>query len=366
MKKLIIAGGGTGGHVLPGVAIADEWKAIFGADSVVRFVGAHGGIEEKLVPKAGYPLDLLSIGSLKRVSWSQRLKTLFQLPFSVVRSMAILLRERPTAVLGVGGYASGPFLLASALLSPFLGIRTAILEFNVVPGFTNRWLGRFVQKVFLAFGSEGAGFSTRKTQVIGTPVRSALRPLPPARTVPFTVFVFGGSQGAFGINSLVLGALEHLGEWKGKIHFIHQTGEKDFDRVRDGHRQAGTQARVERFVYDMPAAYAEASLLICRAGASTLSEIATVRRAAILIPLPTAADDHQRRNAEVFRDQDGAWLVPQITTTPQELAKLIVSLASNPARLHEVEANAGSFHRPGSARAAIQALVEIDPGSHPA
>ena len=370
MKKLIITGGGTGGHVLPGVAVADQWKKKFGKEAIVLFVGAHGGLEEKLVPKAGYPLELLSIGSLKGAGIMKKLRTLFQLPFSILRSWVIIGRVKPDVVIGVGGYASGPFLLAAAFVRPFYGYTTAILEFNAIPGFTNRLLGRLVQKIFLAFDSQGTGFSSSKLLVTGTPVRSNLMPLAPARVNPLTIFIFGGSQGALGVNTLVIGALDHLGsvfpDWKNQLRFIHQTGEKDFDRVSEAYRKAGAPARVEKFIHDMASAYAEASLLICRAGASTLSEIATVRRAAILVPLPTAADNHQYKNAELFSRKNAAILLSQKETSSETMARRIADLALNPGQIHDLERNVQQFHRPAAAQTVVDALVQIDPGAHSA
>lgn len=357
-STLIIAGGGTGGHVLPGVALADAWKKKYGNHARVLFVGAHGGIEEKLVPQAGYPLTLLSVGSLKRVSWIQRLKTVFQLPLSFLFSFMILIREKPRAVVGVGGYASGPFVLVASLLSRWMKIRTGILEFNAVPGLTNRILGKFAGQIFLAFDAEIESFAEGKTSVTGTPVRSQLQPLAPAQLDPFTVFIFGGSQGAMGINSLVIDCLDHLGEWKNKIHWIHQTGEKDFHRVLEAYQKAGVKAVVEKFVYDMASTYSKASLLICRAGASTLSEIATVRRAAILIPLPTSADGHQEKNAHLFSSKSAAILARQPEMTGTSLARLIVSLAENPTQIRQMESKVAFFYRPNAAQSVLSLLVD--------
>ncbi len=215
-KKLIIAGGGTGGHVLAGVAVADSWIKNFGADGEVLFVGARGGIEEKLVPRAGYKLEVLDLGSLNRVSVGRRIKTLFQLPLSLLKSASIIVKTKPQAVLGVGGYASGPLVLMARILG-FFGLcsaQTGILEQNSVPGLTNRILGRAVHQVFSAFPGMERHFSQRKLRVTGNPVRAAVveagKRTNATPVEPFTVFIFGGSLGALGINTMVLEALPFL------------------------------------------------------------------------------------------------------------------------------------------------------------
>lgn len=358
----MIAGGGTGGHVLAGVAVADTWKAKFGDGCRIIFVGAEGGIEEKLVPRAGYPLRLLKLGSLNRVSLKRKIKTMFQLPLSLAKSWLMLWRENPQAVLGVGGYASGPLvLMARAMAAIRGGTRTAILEQNSVPGFTNRMLGRWVHKVFCAFpGMEKQFPSKQRSQSLittGNPIRLTMKPMPSAKRDPFTIFIFGGSQGAAGINSLVLDSLPFLEDLKPKLRFIHQTGEKDYDRVLNGHKKAGTQARVEKFIHDMPACYADASLLVCRAGSSTLSEVAAVGRASVLVPFPFASDNHQEKNAQIYADAGAAYLMVQSRAKGQDLAELVRDLIRNPAKIERVEAAVRGFYRPDAAQDIVQALL---------
>lgn len=352
--KLIVAGGGTGGHVLAGVAIADAWSKPSGRPCV--FVGARGGIEEKLVPRAGYPLSLLSLGSLKGVSWSRRLKTFVQLPVALAKSALVLVSERPAAVIGVGGYASGPLVLMARCLGWLWGVRVAILEQNAVPGFTNRVLGRFAHRIFSAFPGMETQFPAGKVQVTGNPVRSAICPSPSARREPFVVFVFGGSQGAKGINTLVLDALPLLADLRGKLRFIHQTGEADHERVLGGHRNAGSDARVEKFIFDMRSAYVDASLIVCRAGSSTLAEIAAAGRASVLIPFPHASDNHQERNARVFADAGAARLVVQAGATGKDLAGIIREMFDDPSRLDAMEYAVSAFYRPNAAKDIVQAI----------
>ncbi len=359
--RLIVAGGGTGGHVLAGVAVADTWKTQVGDRADVSFVGASGGIEEKLVPRAGYSLELLHLGSLNRVSFSQKVKTLLLLPLSFWKSIYILLVRKPDAVLGVGGYASGPLVMTAKLLR-FFGLtraKTAILEQNSVPGMTNRLLGRWVDTVFCAFPGTEKRFPKRATSVIltGNPVRSTMERFPSASRDPFTVFIFGGSLGALGINTLLIEALPHLSDLKGKLRLIHQTGEKDFERVKSAHEAAGTGARVEKFIYDMPEAYRQSSLLICRSGSSTLAEIATVGRAAVLAPFPFASDNHQEKNARVFSDAGAAFLMPQGTSKGEDLARLIRNAISNPSQIEAMEKSVTAFYRPKAASDIVAELL---------
>jgi UDP-N-acetylglucosamine--N-acetylmuramyl-(pentapeptide) pyrophosphoryl-undecaprenol N-acetylglucosamine transferase len=360
--RLIVAGGGTGGHVLAGVAVADTWKSQNGERAEVSFVGASGGIEEKLVPRAGYPLELLHLGSLNRVSTKQKLKTLFLLPLSFWKSIYIVMVQRPDAVLGVGGYASGPLVMTAKFLKLFglTRTKTAILEQNSVPGMTNRLLGRWVDAVFCAFPGTEKQFPARAKSVIltGNPVRSSMERFPSASRDPFTVFIFGGSQGAIGINTLVIDALPHLGDLKGRLRFIHQTGEKDFERVKSAHAAAGTGARVEKFVYDMPEAYRATSLLICRSGSSTLAEIATVGRAAVLVPFPFASDNHQEKNARVFSDAGAAFLMPQGQAKGEDLARLIREAVADSSKIDAMEKAVTAFYRPKAASDIVTELLK--------
>jgi len=353
-NRLLVAGGGTGGHILAGIAIADEWKRQTGASDSVLFVGAEQGLEARLVPKHGYPLKLLKIGALNRVSLKTRLLTLIQLPLSFLKALFILISYRPQAVIGVGGYASGPVVLLARVLSPFTGCRTAIIEQNSVAGFTNRMLGRWVHHVFCAFEGGASQFSTHKVKVTGNPIRSSLQLMPPASRHPFTLFIFGGSQGALGINSLVLDALPHLKA--AGISFIHQTGVKDYERVKAGYEREGISARIEKFIDDMASCYRDASLVVCRAGASSMTELASVGRAAVFIPLPTAADNHQEKNARIFEEKRAAWVVPQGKMTGAQFASFLLSLQADPSQVESVEKRIREFYRPDAAASIVATL----------
>lgn len=356
--RLMITGGGTGGHVLAGVAVAEAWKAKHGADAPIVFVGAQGGLEEKLVPRAGYPLELLRMGALNGVSWFTRFRTLSLLPWSFVRSARLLLRYRPEAILGVGGYASGPLLLVARVLS-FVGLlrsKTAILEQNSVPGMTNRILGKITGAIFCAFPGMEKRFAPGKVQLTGNPIRSVFKPMAPAPRDPFTIFIFGGSQGALGINTLVIEALPLFADVADRVRFIHQTGEKDFARVQDAYAKAGIPARVEKFIHDMGACYEQASLLICRAGSSTLSEIAAVGRAAVLVPFPAASDNHQEVNARVLVDAGAATLLLQGKSTGLDLARIVRAHLNDPQAITRMETAVRRFYRPSAAFEITQAL----------
>ncbi|NDF13961.1 undecaprenyldiphospho-muramoylpentapeptide beta-N-acetylglucosaminyltransferase [bacterium] len=370
-KRLLVAGGGTGGHVLAGIAIADEWirqesewvrqeseTSPASLEKSVLFIGAAQGLEARLVPRHGYRVRLLKIGALNRVSLRTRLLTLLQLPLSFLKAFFLILLFRPHAVIGVGGYASGPVVLLARFLSSFLRIHTAIIEQNSVAGFTNRMLGRWVHTVFCAFEDAARLFDpmpdSRRVKVTGNPIRSSLTRLPPSGSDPFTIFIFGGSQGALGINTMVLDSLPYLKNHG--IRFIHQTGVKDYERVAAGYAREGVPARIERFIDDMGSCYREASLVICRAGASSMTELASVGRAPIFIPLPTAADNHQEKNARIFEQGKAAWVVPQGSLTGEAFAARILALKADPAQIHAVEEAIRSFYRPDSAELIVKTL----------
>jgi len=359
---LFVAGGGTGGHVLAGVAIAEEWKRRLGEGARVVFVGARGGIEERLVPRAGLPLRLVDLGSLKRVSWSRRLKTVIQLPMSLVRSGFWLLQDRPSVVIGVGGYASGPMVLMSRLLGWLWGARVGIVEQNSVPGFTNRILSLFAHKVCVVFPGMERFFAAKKVAKTGNPIRLIFQELPSSAEsdLPVTVFVFGGSQGATGINRLVTEALPLIANHPGltgKIRWIHQTGERDFEEVNKAYHDTGfSDSRVEKFIYDMETAYRSAFVVVCRAGSSTLSELARVGRASILIPFPFAADNHQEMNARVFADTGASILMLQGKTRSEDLVQTLERLVRDRQAVGSMEQAVKKFSQPDSAQLVLKGV----------
>ncbi len=358
MKKsptLIVTGGGTGGHVFAGVSIADEWKKNY-PTSRILFIGAQGAIEEKTVPRAGYPLELLSLGALKGVSIGKRISTLIKIPFALLKSLFILIRERPSAVVGVGGYASGPVVLMAWLVGWIWGCRIGILEQNAVPGLTNRLLGGFANQVFCAFPGIDQKFDPKKALVTGNPIRKEIQTLPAAPRTPFSIFIFGGSQGAMGINTLVLEMLPLIQDLKGKVEITHQTGDRDYDRVKAGYEKAGFPARVEKFIHDMQACYAKASVVICRSGSSTLAELAAVGRAAILIPFPQAADNHQEKNARLFEEAQAVKVLLQGKSKGSDLEALIRSYVKDATPLQEMENRIKKFHTHSAAHIIVKSI----------
>jgi len=329
--RLIIAGGGTGGHLYPGIAIAE---ALLELDPGARllFVGTARGIEARAVPKAGFDLELIDVAGLKGTSVAHRVKTLFKLPLSGLQSRRIVQRFKADAVIGVGGYASGPVLVAAASL----GVPTAICEQNSVPGLTNRILSKLVDRVYVTFHASVPWFPTKKTRLVGNPVRKSFRDAaqrPTDARVPGRVFTFGGSQGARPLNEVVPQA---LGLLKGRgvaVSAVHQAGKDAVADVQQRYSAADVEADVTPFIDDMVSAYRQAEVVVCRAGATSCAEVTALGTAAILVPFPQAADDHQTKNAADLVEQGAALVLPQKDLTPERLADLIGAQLTNPAEL---------------------------------
>ncbi|MGB7553223.1 MAG: undecaprenyldiphospho-muramoylpentapeptide beta-N-acetylglucosaminyltransferase, partial [Candidatus Korobacteraceae bacterium] len=288
--RVIVAGGGTGGHVIPALAIAQELRSRYNAQ--VMFVGTQRGIETRLVPAAGFDLHLIQVGALNRVDLATRLKTLLDLPRAFIAAAQLIREFRPDVMIGVGGYASGPAMLTAAMMN----VPTLAFEPNVIPGVANRIVAPMVKVAAVHF--EATCHYFRNCHVTGVPVRQEFFHVPArAKDARPTLLVFGGSQGAHAINQAVLDALPKLMDTVPGIHIIHQTGEKDYVNAQAVYLRAMISAEVSPFIDDMPGAFARADLLLCRSGASTVAEITAAGKPAIFIPLPTAADDHQTQNA---------------------------------------------------------------------
>jgi UDP-N-acetylglucosamine--N-acetylmuramyl-(pentapeptide) pyrophosphoryl-undecaprenol N-acetylglucosamine transferase len=340
--RVIVAGGGTGGHVIPALAIAQELRSRYNAHVV--FVGTARGIETRLVPAAGFDLHLIEVGGLNRVDFATRLKTLLDLPRAVMASAKLIREFRPDVMVGVGGYASGPAMLAAAMLN----VPTVAFEPNVVPGFANRLVAPTVRAAAVHFEQTCHYF--RNCHVTGVPVRreffSVLKRPIDARP---TLLVFGGSQGASAINRVVLESLSRLMEAVPSIYVIHQTGERDYPEAQITYLQARLAAEVAPFIDDMPDAFARADLVLCRSGASTVAEIAAAGKPAIFVPLPTAADDHQRHNAATLAAGGAARLLPQAELTADLLVAEITSLLCDRAGLTKMSEAARGFAHPEAA-----------------
>ena len=320
--RAILAGGGTGGHVIPAIAIANELRDRYQAEIV--FIGTARGIETRLVPAAGYNLELVDVGALKNVTAATRIKTLFDLPKAILKCSSFYSRFKPDVVISVGGYASGPGVLAAALKR----IPSVVFEPNYVLGFANKIGARFAKATCVHFQETCRG--VRNCTVTGVPVRRAFFEIPrrPLEASP-TLLVFGGSQGARAINLAVVGALPTLREKLPQLKIIHQTGLKELEETQAGYTRAGVTAEVSAFIDDMPAAFAHADLIVCRSGASTVAEITAAGKPAIFVPFPRAADDHQTKNAQALANANAAVLMPQSELTPEKLAGEIIRLFSN-------------------------------------
>lgn len=344
--RVLIAGGGTGGHVIPALAIARELKARYGAE--VLFVGTARGMENRLVPQAGFELALVKVGALKNVSLATRLRTLFDLPRAILQARKIIRQFRPDVVIGVGGYASGP-AMAAAILGR---IPTLAFEPNLVPGFANRMVGRRVSAAAVHFEQTKKYF--RNARVAGVPVRQEFFTVSnPTQNHPPTLLVFGGSQGAHAINQAVTAAVPEVQGRLPGLRVIHQTGERDYNEVQAAYSRAGIAAEVSAFIDNMPQAFACADLLVCRSGASTVAEVTAAGKPAIFIPFPRAADDHQRRNAEAIAEAGAAILLQESELTPGKLVQVVTELLSDPARLQEMAGKArGLGHRDAAGQVA--------------
>ena len=359
--RLLVAGGGTGGHLFPGIAVADEVIRRGGGE--VLFVGTRRGIETRAVPAAGYTLETLDVSGLKRMGLGGTVRGLVRIPLALAGSIAILRRIKPGVVLGVGGYATGPMVLAAALL----GYPTAIQEQNSVPGITNRVLGKLVRAVFIAFEDAAGFFPARKIERLGNPVRhkivAALEGVSSDEpsSAKLRILVVGGSQGARAVSDLVTAAAAALVATGLDFSVVHQTGSADLERIQEYYRTLGLAQKVvvKAFIEDMATAYAEADIVVARAGALTLAELAIAGRPAILIPLPTAADDHQRKNAAQFANAGAALVLEQGRASGEELAAAIAGLARDRAKRANMGAAMRGLARPQAAQAIVDRLEAL-------
>lgn len=354
--KAIIAGGGTGGHLFPGVALAEEITTRQKGNEVL-FVGTERGLEARVIPELGYPLELIEVRGLKGKGLAARLQGMARIPFALVQSFRILADFEPDVAIGVGGYASGPLILAAWMR----GIPTAVLEQNTVPGVTNRILGRFVRTIFVMFEASRAYFPSDKVQVYGNPIRrqlleNFLQP-PSPRQDRFRILVLGGSQGAHSLNLFMLSALERLDSAKYRI--VHQTGKKDEAEVAARYRELGFEAEVKAFIKDMSEAYRETDLVVCRAGATTLAEVMVAKRAAVLVPFPHATDNHQELNGRAMVEAGAALMFPERELDGERLASALEELAGDAERLASMEVASASVGRPEAAREIIDACVDM-------
>ena len=355
--RVLIAAGGTGGHIYPGIAVAKELMRR-NPESKVRFVGTPGKLETKLVPQAGFELSLIEIAALKNVGMAARLRALAMLPSSILASRRLIKEFRPDVVVGAGGYVSGPVLLAAALQR----VPTLVMDSNALPGWTNRMLARFVDKAAVSF-AEALPYFRGKGVLTGNPVRQEFFEIPLKRRDPehFMLLIFGGSQGARAINEAMVAALSHLGDERKRLYITHQTGELDYEKVLEGYKTAGWMERadIRRYIDDMVKEFAGTDLIISRAGATTSAELAAAGKAAIMIPLPTAADDHQRKNAEALEAAGAARMILQKDLTGERLAREIKALVQDPVRLTRMEESSRRLAREDAAQATADLMEEL-------
>jgi len=349
-KQFLLAGGGTGGHVIPLLAVARELRK---RGHGVVFVGTRQGIEARLVPAAGFPIEYIEIGGLKRVSAAQRASTLVRLPVETLRQLR---RPRPAAVFSMGGYAAGPPVLAALMR----GVPVVVMEPNALPGFTNRRIAPFVRRALISFEETAAYFPKGRTERTGLPVREEFFSIPPKpRGEVLSVLVTGGSRGAHTLNLASAQSWPLFRKAGFPVRFILQAGREEADALRLRFQELGLEGDVVAFIEDMPAAFAQADLIVCRSGAGAVAELAAAGKPGILCPFPFAADQHQLRNAEAFVRAGAARLIRNEEMNGETLVQAITALAAEPGALERMGQAAKKLARPGAARRAAEILEEI-------
>ncbi len=350
MRRLLIAGGGTGGHLYPGIAVAAE--AVKEGIEVL-FVGTAQGIETRVVPREGFNLKLIDAGRFKGMGASQKIKTVLSVPAGAAQAAGVIREFKPNAVLGVGGYASFPAVLAARLM----GKPVILQEQNAAPGLANKWLGKIADRVCLGFQAGETFFPAGKCVLTGNPIRRGLLDVKKEDALmsmglhgnKTTVLVTGGSGGASRINRAVAGALQGLSGMKDKLQFIHQTGQRDYEETAAAYGGAGFVCRVMPYIYDMASAYACADIVVCRSGALTIAEVTALGKPAVLIPYPFAADNHQEKNAREMETVGAARVVLDREATGERLADEIRSLLSDAGTIPRMQERSRALGRPDAA-----------------
>ena len=360
--NIVIAGGGTGGHVFPAIAIAKELKMKI-AHIKITFVGTARGIESKIVPKEGYDIRFIKSEGLVGKNIFRTIKSALKIPVALRDSKRILKELKPELVLGVGGYSSGPVVLCASMM----GIPTMIHEQNTLPGLTNKLLGKFVDTVAVTYHESIRFFPQEKTYLTGNPVRTEILKGDRGRGCKifslkknlFTIFVFGGSLGATRINNAVSEALAYLEPFKDKIQFLHQTGDRDLDAVKEAYRMREFKGTVVPFAYEMADAYAVADLIISRAGATTLAEMTACGKAAILVPYPFAAGNHQEVNARKLWDVGAAQMILDKELNGKTLSDSIKYLLQDPDAIGQMERISKSLGNPEATNRIIELMMGL-------
>lgn len=353
--KIVFAGGGTGGHLFPAIALAEEFKRkVPGVE--ITFAGGRGGLEEKVVPRYGYPLKVFDVEGIKRKKG--KVKALAKAARATLGAIGFLRSIRPDGVIGSGSYSSAPVVIAAKLL----GIKTAILEQNALPGLTNKTLGRFVDRVYISFEEARRFFPGGRTILSGNPVRrEILRKIEDrrGRHEKFSVLVFGGSQGATAINAAFLDAAEYLTDiWNG-LRIVHQTGSEGHEMVEAAYKRKNLKVELHKFIDDMGEAYNSADLVVCRAGATSIAEITASGIASILIPYPFASDDHQTVNARCLSDAGAAVMIKQDRLTGSSLAEAIRKFYADPGELRQMREKVKAFGKPKAAEDIAENFLKL-------
>jgi UDP-N-acetylglucosamine--N-acetylmuramyl-(pentapeptide) pyrophosphoryl-undecaprenol N-acetylglucosamine transferase len=352
--RVLIAGGGTGGHVIPALAIARALRDQHGAE--VRMVGTARGLETKLVPEAGFKLELVHAGQLKNVSLATRARTALDLPRGILRCISLLRAFRPQVVIGVGGYASGPAMLAALLLR----IPMMAYEPNAAPGLANRLIGKHVDAAAVNFEQTRRFF--RNAEATGVPVREAFFSLPEhVNDGSLHLLVFGGSLGARALNEAMPRVAASLLTALPNLTILHQAGAKHAESTQAAYAASGADParwEVRAFLDDMPARFANADLILCRSG-SSVAELAAAGKPSLLVPFPFAADDHQHKNAQIFADAGAAVLVPESELTNERLLSELTGLLGNPERLRKMGAQARTLAHPNALQRIAEMAVQL-------
>lgn len=355
--RVLIAAGGTGGHIYPGIAVAQEIMRR-DATSQVHFVGTARGLETRLVPQAGFELSLIESAGLKNVSLGARMRGIAVLPKSFVSTRKLLRQFQPDVVVGAGGYVSGPVVMSAAMMNR----PTLVMESNALPGWTNRVLARFVDRAAVSF-EQALPYFRGKAKVTGNPVRREFFEIPPKQREPgkFSLLVFGGSQGARAINEAMVAALPKLKTMPIELRIKHQTGPTDFEKTQAAYVAAGWSERadVRSYIDNMMADFAGADLVLCRAGATTTAELIAAGKASIMVPFPFAADDHQRKNAEALEAAGAARMILQQDLNGDRLATEIEKLVQSPTALDQMEAASRKLAHGDAAAAAVDMIEEL-------
>ena len=359
--KAIIAAGGTGGHLFPAIALAEELNLRM-TDLSLLFVGVEGGAEASVLATRGWEFEGIRASGLQGKRLLSRLRSLMLIPPGLIQSLSILRRFRPDVVVGFGGYASAAVVLSGV----FTRVPTVIHEQNAFPGLANRWLGRIVDRVAVAFEEASDFFPKSKVRVTGNPVRTELFGVSRVEAVPrlnldpdrLTILIFGGSQGAHRLNQAVIEALPMLADERERIQFIHATGPRDLVAVRQGYDAQGYRATVEPFFQTMAEAYAAADLCFCRAGAGTVAELCALGKPSVLIPFPFAANNHQRYNAEALVASGGARMVLDHDLSGGAVAEFIRTCLRDRQGLDAMARRAKAMAKPDAAIRLADLVVE--------